>query len=388
VSLRILHIIDSLEPSDAAQQLLWLVRGLAEQGIDVHVCVLGRGGSLLAEFRSAGLPTPVIGRRWRVDPLAYRRLTQHLARLRPDVVHTWDHLSGVYGRLAAKKVSGTYFRTPPTDHVPPLLRRNRFLTPFSVAGMSRVDPWRGPLGWLIERRLTPATDRFLVPHTGVRDWCIGYGLPEERFVVVPGGAPPARTSDVSRDQLLGDLKLPADARLIGVIDRLVPENRLKDLIWAADLVRVLHDNLRLLVIGDGPERPQLERFARLASDLEHIRFLGERSDLWRIVPHLDVLWNGSEQAGYATAVMDAMAAGVPVVASDVPGHRDLVVHGETGFLVPIDDRAAWARTTDRLLTGADLAARLGTAARERVLGQFSIGQFVRRHVELYQRLAG
>ena len=62
---------------------------------------------------------------------------------------------------------------------------------------------------------------------------------------------------------------------------------MKDLIWAADLLRVLHDNLRLLIIGDGPLRPQLEEYARLASDLDHIRIFGAGSDVWRIMPHLD-----------------------------------------------------------------------------------------------------
>ena len=147
---------------------------------------------------------------------------------------------------------------------------------------------------------------------------------------------------------------------------------MKDLIWAADLLRVLHDNLRLLVIGDGPERSTLERFARLASDLDHIRFLGHRDDVWRILPHLDVFWNGSGYEGQSNAVMEAMAAGVPVVASDIPGNRELVVHGETGFLVPIAGRAARARATDQILNDPALAARLGAAARQRMLEQFSV----------------
>jgi glycosyltransferase involved in cell wall biosynthesis len=381
VSHRILHIIDSLEPSATARQLLWLAQGLAGQGLDVHVCALGRGGSLLAEFRSAGPAVPAFGRRWSVDPLAYRRLARHVAQLRPEVVHTWDHLSGVYGRLAARAAGARH------PHPSPLAKGEGTGRPILVAGVPSVDRWRGAVGWLVERRLAGATDRLLVPHAAVRDWCIAGGLPEERLLVVPGGVPPARASDVSRDDLLRELKLPADARLVGVTGRLGPEHRVKDLIWAADLLRVLHDNLRLLVIGGGPERRQLERFARLASDLEHVRFLGERSDLWRILPHLDALWDGSEQVGYATSILEAMAAGVPVVASDVPGHREMITDGETGFLVPIDGRAARARATDRLLTDAELAARIAAAARERGVNQFSAEQFVGRHVELYQRLA-
>src|SRR5204863_4343082 len=138
----------------------------------------------------------------------------------------------------------------------------------------------------------------------------------DKFTVIPPGVPTPQPSDVSREQLLREQQLPADARLIGVIGRLVPKNRVKDLIWAADLLRVLHDNLRLLIIGDGPLRPQLEEYARLASDVEHIRFLGERPDLSRIVPHFDVLWNGAENVGTSISILQAMTAGVPVIASD------------------------------------------------------------------------
>ncbi len=428
MSRRILHIIDSLEPTGTARQLLWLAQGLAGQGSEVQVCALARGGALADEYRAAGLAVAELGRRWRVDPFAYRRLARLVAELRPDVVHTWDHMSGVYGRLAARAAGGSPRRSPvggvsvggvsDADSAQPAGSRHPHPRPLSpgerggwrpalVVGVPRVDPWRGPLGWLVERRLAPAADRFVVPHDAVREWCIAHGLPEERITVMPGGVPPARESDVSRDELLAELGLPADARLIGMIERLGPDSLVKDAIWAADLVRVLHDNLRLLVIGDGPGRPQLERFARLASDLEHIHFLGERRDLWRIVPHLDLLWNGSRYVGHATVVMQAMAASVPVMISDVPGHRELVVHGESGVLVPIGDRAARARATDRLLTNAALspglpaaarateqflvddavAARIGAAARERVRQRFNIERFVQRHLELYERLA-
>jgi glycosyltransferase involved in cell wall biosynthesis len=86
------------------------------------------------------------------------------------------------------------------------------------------------------------------------------------------------------------------------------------------------------------------------------------------------------------AVMEAMAVGVPVVATDISGNRDLVRHGETGYLVPVGDRAAFARHTLAMLNDAELARRLGEAGRERVLANFSVRQMVDRHAELYRRL--
>ncbi len=198
--------------------------------------------------------------------------------------------------------------------------------------------------------------------------------------------PSAPNSHVSRGQLLLELQLPQNARLIGVIGRLVPEKRVQDLIWAADLLRVLHDNLRMLIIGDGPLRSQLEQYARMASDLDHIRFLGERDDVWQIMPHLDVLWNGSDNRSVSVAILEAMAAGVPVVASDVPVNRELVVHGETGYLIPIgrrSGRADRARHTDRIFSDTTNSAKLGAAACQKAKSIFSLDAMVQRHIQLY-----
>lgn len=343
-----------------------LARGLARDGFDAHVTALEGGGPLAADFCAAGIATSVIGKRLKLDPVAFVRLVRQIKAMRPNVVHTCLYSAGTYGRMAA--------RTAGVEHI--------------VAGEYRVDRWKSTWQWVVDRRLARVTDRYAVNSGAIQDYCVEHGLPAEKFTVIPNGVEPARASDVSRAELLEELHCPPNARLIGVVGRLNPAKRVKDLIWAADLLRVLHDNLRLLVIGDGPERAVLERFARLASDLDHIRFLGERDDVWRLVPHFDVLWNGSGYEGQANAVMEAMAAGVPVVASDIPGNRELVVHGETGYLVPIAGRAARARHTDQIFNDAALAARLGAAGKQRMLEQFTIGENVRRYEELYRQLIG
>jgi glycosyltransferase involved in cell wall biosynthesis len=361
---RILHIIPTFERAGAGKLLLLLARGLPRDRFDVHVCSLGRGGPLRAEFHKAGIPTTVIGKRWQVDPLAFARLVRTIRRLRPDLVHTWLFEAGAYGRAAARAAG-----------------INRL-----VAGEYCVDRWKSTWQWTVDRHLAGFTERFVTNSPAVRDYCAAHRLPTRWFEVIPNGIPGARESDRSRAELLRELDLPDDARLIGSVSRLWPQKRVKDLIWAADLLRVLHDNLRLLVIGDGPERATLERFARLASDLDHIRFLGHRDDVWRILPHLDVFWNGSEYEGQPVSVMEAMAAGVPVVASDIPGNRELVVPGETGYLVPIAGRAARARATDAILNDESLSKRLGAAGWQRMLEDFSVEQNIRRHVEMYDEL--
>ena len=364
MSRRILHIIDSLGRTGLANQLLVLGRGLLEHGFDVHVAALDGRGPLVREFAAAGVPTVEINRRGRHDPMACARLHRLVSRLRPDVIHSWNADAGTYGQIAAG-----------TTRVPR-----------SIAGQYGIDPWKSGSEWFVERRLARWTERYVTLSVHVRDWCVKHGLPAEKFVVIPPGVPPARTSDVSREDLLRELQLPADARLIGVVGRLMPEKRVKDLIWAADLLRVLHDNLRLLVIGDGPLRPQLEQYARLASDLDHIRFLGARADVWRIMPHFDVLWNASENRRHSLPILEAMAAGVPVVASDTPFNREFVVEGETGYLIPLRERAGRAtraRHTDRIFRDCELATRLAAASKRRVSEQYGAQRMVRQYADAY-----
>jgi glycosyltransferase involved in cell wall biosynthesis len=363
---RILHIIPTFERAGAQKQLLLLARGLAGRGFDVQVAALEGGGPLAADFRQAGVATTVIGKLLKFDPVAFTRLVRHIRRLRPEIVHTWLFAAGAYGRAAARAAG----------------------VPHIVAGEQRYDRWKSTWQWVVERRLARCTDRYVVNSGAIEDYFVEHGVPSDKFAVIANGVEPARASDVSRAELLAELKCPPNARLIGVVGRLHPQKRVKDLIWAADLLRVLHDNLRMLIIGTGTERAVLERFARLASDLDHVRFLGERNDVWRLMPHFDVLWNGSGYEGQANAVMEAMAAGVPVVASDIPSNRELIVHGESGFLVPIAGRAARARSTDQIFNDAALAVKIGAAAKQRMLERFTIEAGVQRHEEMYRVLIG
>jgi glycosyltransferase involved in cell wall biosynthesis len=101
---------------------------------------------------------------------------------------------------------------------------------------------------------------------------------------------------------------------------------------------------------------------------------------------LDAVWLGSEYEGLPNAIMEAMVAGVPVVATDIPGCRDLIQSGESGFLVPVGGRAERARATLKILEDSNLARRLGEAGRRRVLEHFSAAAMIQRHVTLYHEI--
>src|SRR3954453_1426809 len=372
---RVLHIIDSVADEGAGSQLDLLARRLTNEGLEIQVAELEpttRQSPCDSECSSGSRnPKPLqaisLARRAKFDPLAFVRLLRLVQRFEPEAIHSWTWDAAIYTSAVLTRVPQRWRNTVRAWG----LGRVR---PKHIVALHRIRPWTPEWQLLVARQLADFPERLVTSSASVRDWYAPGALPPEKFKVIPSGVPEPIASDRSRDELLQELKLPATAKLIGVVGRLVPENCVKDLIWAADLLRVLHDDLRVVIIGDGPLRPQLEENARLASDLEHIQFLGERPDVWRILPHFDVLWNGAENVGTSTAILQAMAAGVPVIASDTPANRELVIDNQTGHLIPLGTRpgrAPRARSTDRIFTDPDLRARLSQAAQQRAKKEFA-----------------
>jgi glycosyltransferase involved in cell wall biosynthesis len=365
MSLRLLLIIPTLVRGGAEKQLVLLARGLPRNDFEVHVCVLTHTGPLEAELEQARIPLTRIDKRWKFDPPAYWRLKREIQRLKPDIVHTWLFAANSYGRYAAVAAG--------VKHV--------------IAGERCVDTWKTAVQLAIDRYLAGRTERIVTNSSGVVDFYAGKGLPRDKFVVIPNGIEPLPDGlPTSRAELLIELGLPAESRLIGAVGRLWPQKRVKDLIWATDLLKCIRDDAHLLIIGDGPQRWRLERYSANCGNQHEVRFLGERGDVPRILPHLDCLWLASSYEGQSNAVMEAMLAGVPVVATNIPGNRDLVLHEQTGYLVNVGDRAAFAQKAQMLLSDDALQRRLGEAGRHRMQTEFTVERMVERHADLYREI--
>ena len=330
----------------------------------MHVAALTRGGPYEAVLREAGIPVTLISKRWKLDPAAYWRLKRQIARLRPDLVQTWLFAGNSYGRAAALSAG--------VKHL--------------VAGERCVDRWKVWHELAIDRYLARRTERIAVNSAAVRDFYVARGIAAEKFAVIPNGVPAGQPSAAGRDELLAELGLPPDAKLIAAIGRLWPQKRVKELIWAADQLKCVTDGVHLLIIGDGPLRAALERYARLCEVADCVHFLGARTDVPRFLPHCHALWLASGYEGQSNAILEAMAAGIPVVATDIPGNRDLVVPGETGYLVPLESRTAFAKATLPIVEDSELARRLGAAGKVRVAAEFRVERMVERYAALYDEI--
>ena len=306
------------------------------------------------------------------DVAAFREVRRVLVAERPAIVHTHMAKAGALGRFAALTIRPRP-RTVHTFHghvldgyFPPMLER-AFIT--------------------AERGLARATDVLLAVSPRVRDSLLELGIGRfEQYRVVPLGidltpylAPPVR-----RGELRASLGLPPDAPLVGMVGRLVP---IKDGATMIDAIaRVPHAHLA--VVGDGESRQELERVVEQRSLTRRVHFTGWRRDVAAVFADLDVVALSSRNEGTPVALIEALAAAKPVVATTVGGVADVVDDGVTGLLVPAGDAAALADALTRLLDDPDLRARFGASGRVRMCERFSLDRLVDEIGELYRSLDG
>lgn len=174
--------------------------------------------------------------------------------------------------------------------------------------------------------------------------------------------------------------------LIGAVGRLVPEKGLKYLLAAIPNVLKRFSEARLLLVGDGPLRTDLER---IVTDLDltgKVTFVGFRSDMREILSALDILVLPSLLEGFPMIILEAMAMAAPIVASDIPGIREQLIDGKSGILVPTKDSNALASAITRMLEDKQAARRIGLEARKTVDEKFSIEKMVAETESLYLSL--
>ena len=226
---------------------------------------------------------------------------------------------------------------------------------------TNLSPWQRA----IDRFVGSRADVVVATCPAVQDYCLDQGIAAAKVRVIPSGVETRAEASLTRGQLLDRLGLPENARLIGWAARLERDRGGKDAIWAADLLKVIRDDAHLLVFGDGPYRERLVRFRDQVEIADKVHFLGDCGDFVELLPLLDQFWSTRRLPGQPHAVLEAMAAGVPVVAADVPGMRDLIEHEKTGYLFAPGHRAGIARWAEHLLNHAETARQIGAAGRQK-----------------------
>jgi glycosyltransferase involved in cell wall biosynthesis len=387
--LRIVRIIARLNIGGPAIQAITLTKLLRERGYETR---LVRGSEGVAEgnmdYLAAELgvqPTRIEALRRDPSPEKDVRALGSLIRIlradRPHVVHTHAAKAGTLGRLAVVLAFPKRSARPSLVHT----FHGHSLTGYFGGCTSAVYG-------AIERWLAHRTDALLAVSDEVRDDLVRLGIASpDRFTVVPLGfdlAPFLDDSDreARRSALRQELGIPDDAELVTLVARLVPIKRVDRFLRVARLVAEARPLARFLVVGDGELRDQLRASAEARALRDRVIWAGFRRDMPSVCFASDVVVLTSDNEGTPVSLIEAQAASVPVVGTDVGGMRAAVIDGQTGILEPTEDEPALAAAVERLLGAPDYAAALARAGREHVLGSFGIRRLIDDLDLLYRAL--
>lgn len=365
--MRVCLLIGQLGLGGTEKQITLLARGLRGEGVETTVLVMFHGGPHEETLREAGVPVVHLGFRrkadgwWRALPAcgaAFVRLLVALRRLRPDVLHAFLF----YGYVVAAPAA--------------LLAR----VPVFVIGRRNMGFYRrGHRFWSVLDRLAAVPADLLIANArAVADVARRQGrVPREKVALIYNGLPddaftPAPPAEIGTD-------LPV---VLCVANLLVYKGH-RHLVEGLARLGELGRPCTLVLVGEGPERPALvELAARRGVDA---RFLGPRTDVPRLLPRADVVVLASLHEGLSNAVMEAMAAGRPVVATEVGGTGELLAGGR-GLLVPPADPDALAAGVGKVLADPGLAGELGVRARAWSRANLHADAMVNEHIRVYRTL--
>lgn len=362
--IRILYVVGNFVAGGAERHLVELWQRIDRTAFEVEIACFRREGQFLGEVDALGWPVRELGVGTRIygpaGVVGLARLARHALDFRPDVIHGYlfgpNLFAAIAGRLAG--------------------------VPAVIVSKRNVDRFETRRQIAVQRFAHRLATRATAVSEAVADTVVELGVPRDRVVVIPNGVDSRRFGAGVAN---GDGGAPRNGMpVIGSVGCLAPRKDYGTLLAALGTLKSEGRRFRAMLVGDGPERAQLETLAGSLGLADRVEFLGERPDVERLLPQMDVFALSSREEGIPNALLEAMAAGRPSVATAVGGTPEVLTDGETGWLVPAGDAAALAGALREALEDRAEAGRRGSAARHAVESRMGIDAMVRRYETLYR----
>lgn len=357
--MKVLHVEAGKHYYGGARQVAYIIEGLAKRGVEnVLACPVG---AVIAKEVGASAQVHEIPMRGDADIGMTWRLLKLIRMAKPDIVHLHSRRGAdLWGGLAAR-IAG----------VPCVLSR-------------RVD--NPEPRWLVALKYR-LYDHVITISEGIRQVLLSEGLPPERVTCVRSAVDATPyLMPVNREAMRREFGLPQHSLVIGMVAQLIPRKGHRYLIDAIEVLRKEYPDIRVLLFGQGPLRPELEAEVSRRGLSDIIRFTGFRTDLARWMGGLDVLAHPADMEGLGVSLLQASAAAVPIVASRAGGMPEAVRENVTGLLIEPGDVSALISSLRRLLDDSSMRKIMSDAGRKRILDEFSVETMVEANLAVYRRL--
>ncbi|MCP2620325.1 glycosyltransferase [Candidatus Aminicenantes bacterium AC-334-K16] len=344
------------------RQSLLLCRLLLQQKFPCYL-VAQPGSPLARKAREEGIPVITLRMRGEADFWAATRLALILKRKKCQLIHYHDAHAVMLGALASRIAK-----------VPLRVLTRRVDFPLNENLVSR---------WKYQKNI----DAFIAVSTGVQDVLVKGGIERRKIYVVPDGIDfTPYEENKERGALRVELNFSPDDYVVGIVAHLADHKGHKYLIEAIRLLKEKLPQVRLIIVGEGPLKLELSRQVKDFHLEDVVFFLGFREDIPRILASLDLFVLSSHLEGLGSSLLEAMASRLPVVATRVGGIPDVVIHQETGLLVPPKNPPALAEAILDMYTHRERARQMGQKGYEVVHRKFSAEAMASRVIDVYQRL--
>jgi glycosyltransferase involved in cell wall biosynthesis len=347
-ALSILHVVNSLETGGLERFVVDLAAAQHAAGHRVHVCALHGSGPLEAELRSFSIQVSHVGKGQGVDVPALVKLRRTLAEAGRGVVHTHNALAHYYSCLASIALR----------RIGPIVN-----TRHDMGGDFSKD-----LAERLYRLAMLRTAHVVSVSKASADVLLAEKVvAEERLSVIPNGIPAKpdkRDNSVQRPRARSLLNVGDSTVVFGAVGRLAPVKNHKGLLEAFSTLARAREGVRLVIVGDGPLRDELEAQRERLACADCVTMLGARSDVRELLPGLDVFLQPSFSESYSIALVEAAAAGLPMIATDVGGNAEIVQDRWTGRIVPTGDLDALCSAMNEMAECPQTRAEYGRRAEE------------------------
>ncbi|MDP1853768.1 MAG: glycosyltransferase [Candidatus Omnitrophota bacterium] len=359
--IKILYIIDKMDRAGTQKHLLEVLRLINRDVFEPHLCCLVRIGELEEELNKIGIIPKVFGIK-RIygysgirDTLA---LAQYIKKEKFDIVHTYLFSANIAGNLAAKLAGA------------PVIISGRRDT-----GIHREGKWRHRQAYKFAHRLA---DKVFTVSNSVRDTVRKLeGVSLDKIVTIYNGIDVSCYDiavDIARKKK--ELGINPEDRIVGIIANLSWVKGHKYFLEAAKLILEEIPNVRFLIIGDGPLKNNLKTLTNNLSLGENILFLGKRPDVPELLKIMDISVNASYSEGMSNTILESMAAGIPVIATDVDGNKEIIINNTTGLLTPAGDIQSMKEKIIFLLRQPEIADKIKQNAQKTIKEKFNLSRMI------------